>query len=216
MTHRLLTGIIVFALLAAACSDSGATTTTTSPSTTTTTTLVPTTSSTEATTTTTSAPTTTTTVAEETTTTTEAAGETTTTTTRVEATTTTTTIPVADADPDLVPYAGLYRQPTVWNGYLEFLANGVIRAGTNPTNLGITGSWDYDEETDSFTFTDFDFGTGCDGAAGVYERERAPGGGRRIILIDDPCQARVDFIVQPGSECMCFLYNLVEFIDDEE
>jgi hypothetical protein len=103
----------------------------------------------------------------------------------------------------------------VFNGYLEFIATGIIRAGTDPNNLTISGRWDYDEETDYFTFSDFDFGDGCDGAEGVYERERAPGGGRRILLIEDPCQERADFIVQPGSECMCFLYNVAQLPEDD-
>jgi len=170
-------------LVTAACSDSGSANTTaatTTPSSTTTTT--------------------TTTEPEETTTTSEATDETsTTTTTRVEVTTTTTTEPPADADPNLVPWAGLFRQPTAFNGFLDFQSNGVIRAGTSIDSLNITGSWDYDNEEDEFIFTDFDFGAGCAGAEGRYARENARGGGRRILLVSDTCQDRVDFITQPGA-----------------
>ena len=207
--------LTVLLLVAAACSDSAsadtAAATTTSSSTTTTTTLISTTSSS---TTTTSEVTTTTTEPEETTTTSEVTDETsTTTTTRVEATTTTTTEPPADADPDLVPWAGLFRQPTAFNGFLDFQSNGVIRAGTSIDALNITGRWDYDNEEDEFIFTDFDFGAGCAGAEGRYARENAPGGGRRILLVSDTCQDRVDFITQPGSTCQCFLYNRVEIAE---
>lgn len=202
-------------LVAAGCSDSGSTDTTaaaaTSTSTTTTTTLIPTTSSS---TTTPEATTTTTTEPEETTTTTEATDETsTTTTTRVEATTTTTTEPPDDADPNLIPWAGLFRQPTTFNGFLDFQSNGVIRAGTSIDNLDITGRWDYDNEEDEFIFFDFDFGAGCNGAEGRYARETAFGGGRRILLVEDPCEDRVNFITQPGSTCQCFLYNRVEIAE---
>ena len=197
-------------LVFAACSDSSSadtTAATTTSSTTTTTTLVPPTSSTSST----SEATTTTTVAEETTTTSEATDETsTTTTTRVDVTSTTTTKPPPDADPDLVAWAGLFRQPTAFNGFLEFQANGVIRAGTAVDALDITGRWDYDDAEEIFTFTDFDFGAGCDDAEGMYARETAPGGGRRILLIEDPCTDRVNFVTQPGSTCLCFLYLRVE------
>ncbi len=125
-------------------------------------------------------------------------------------------MPSADADPDLVPWAGLFRQPTSFNGFLDFQANGIIRAGTEIDALNISGSWDYDEETDEFLFNDFDFGVGCDGAAGRYVRETARGGGRRIVLVDDPCQDRVDFITQPGAACLCFLYNLVDIAEADE
>jgi len=203
-------------LVTAACSDSGSANTTaattTPSSTTTTTTLVSTTSSSS--TTSEATTTTTTTEPEETTTTSEATDETsTTTTTRVEVTTTTTTEPPADADPNLVPWAGLFRQPTAFNGFLDFQSNGVIRAGTSIDSLNITGSWDYDNEEDEFIFTDFDFGAGCAGAEGRYARENARGGGRRILLVSDTCQDRVDFITQPGSTCQCFLYNRVEIAE---
>ncbi|MCH7584020.1 MAG: hypothetical protein IH941_02535 [Acidobacteria bacterium] len=204
-------------LVTAGCSDSGSTDTTaaaaTSTSTTTTTTLIPTTSS--STTTPEATTTTTTTEPEETTTTSEATDETsTTTTTRVEATTTTTTEPPDDADPNLVPWAGLFRQPTAFNGFLDFQSNGVIRAGTSIDNLDITGRWDYDNEEDEFIFFDFDFGAGCNGSEGRYALETAFGGGRRILLVEDPCEDRVNFITQPGSSCQCFLYNRVEIADD--
>jgi len=221
MSSRLPLLVLALVLVAAACSDSTTTTTTTSSSTTTT--LVPTTSSTEPSTTTTTEPptTTTTTVAEDTTTTTAsedtttttATPEETTTTTRVPLTTTTTTEPPADAIDELIPFSGLFRQPTTFDGFLDFVANGVIRAGTDPNDLSIVGSWSFDPEDDQYTFVDFDFGDGCDGEPGVYARERGLGGGTRIILVDDPCQARVDFIVQPGSDCMCFLYNKAEVPD---
>ena len=201
--------LIALMLIFAACSDSSSadTTAATTSSTTTTTTLVPPTSSTSST-----SEATTTTVVEETTTTSEATDETTT-TTRVENTTTTTTEPPPDADPDLVAWAGLFRQPTTFNGFLDFQANGVIRAGTAVDALDLSGRWDYDEAAEEFTFTNFDFGAGCDGAEGIYARETAPGGGRRILLVEDPCTDRVNFITQPGSTCQCFLYLRV---DEEE
>ena len=195
--------LAVLLLIGTACSDS-ASTDSTAPITT---------SSTTATTapaTTTSPPSSTTSDA---TTTTEP--QTTTTTTQVEATTTT-TMPPADPDPDLVPWAGVFRQPTAFNGFLDFQSNGVILAGTSIDSFTIGGHWDYDEETKEFVFTDFDFGTGCDGAVGRYFRENAAGGGRRILLSEDPCQDRVDFITQPGSNCQCFLYNLVEIVGDTQ
>ncbi len=203
-------------LVTAACSDSGSAdttaATTTPSSTTTTTSLAPTTSS--STTTSEATTTTTTTEPKETTTTSEATDETsTTTTTRVEATTTTTTEPPADADPNLVPWAGLFRQPTAFNGFLDFQSIGVIRAGTSIDNLNIAGRWDYDNEEDEFIFTDFDFGEGCNGSEGRYARETGFGGGRRILLVEDPCEDRVNFITQPGSTCQCFLYNRVEIAE---
>ncbi len=208
--------LIALLLVTAACSDSGSAdttaATTTSSSTTTTTTLVSTTSS--STTTSEATTTTTTTEPEETTTTSEATDETsTTTTTRVEATTTTTTEPPADADPNLVPWAGLFRQPTAFNGFLDFQSNGAIRAGTSIDNLNIAGRWDYDNEEDEFIFFDFDFGEGCNGSEGRYARETGFGGGRRILLVEDPCEDRVDFITQPGSTCQCFLYNRAEIAE---
>ncbi|MEE9206717.1 MAG: hypothetical protein V3U50_07055 [Acidimicrobiia bacterium] len=207
-----LTALLV---VTAACSDSGsadttAATTTSSSTTTTTTMLISTTRASS----TTSEATTTTTEPEETTTTSEGPEETsTTTTTRVEATTTTTTEPPADADPNLIPWAGLFRQPTAFNGFLDFQSTGVIRAGTSIDSFNITGSWDYDNEEDEFIFFDFDFGGGCAGAEGRYARENAAGGGRRILLVEDTCQDRVDFITQPGSTCQCFLYNRVEIAE---
>jgi hypothetical protein len=129
--------------------------------------------------------------------------------------TTTTTAPIPDeADPGLVQFAGLFRQPTVFTGFLEFDPTGVIRAGTAPDELSIEGTWDYDDEADEFIFSDFDFGAGCNGAEGRYARETAFGGGRRILLVDDPCQDRVDFLTQPGSDCRCFVYLRVD-TDDE-
>lgn len=208
----------MFALVAASCSDSGAsqTTVTTVAPTTTTTTLIPTTSSTLPASTTSEANTTTTTTVAETTTTTEAPDETsTTTTTRVSATTTSTTTPPVDADPDLIDWAGLFRQPTSHNGFLDFQATGVILAGTSIDNLDTAGRWDYDDDADEFTFWDFDFGAGCGGAEGRYLRETAFGGGRRISLIEDPCEDRVNFLTQPGSTCQCYLYNRVERVEDD-
>jgi len=234
MRSRPAVALVVVVLVAAACSDSepvDTTAATTTSSATTTTTPLATTSSSattsEATTTTSFIPTTssstttseataaTTTEPEESTTTSEVTDETsTTTTTRVEATTTSTTEPPADADPDLVPWSGLFRQPTAFNGFLDFVSNGVIRAGTSISALNISGRWDYDGTMDGFIFTDFDFGVGCGGAEGRYARETAFGGGRRLLLVEDPCQARVDFIIQPGSTCQCFLYLPVELAEE--
>ncbi len=198
------TAFVALLLAAAACSNSEATDTTagttTTTSSTTTTTLVATTDPS----TTTSVVTTTTTAPEETTTTTSAE------------VTTTTTMPPAEPDPDLVPWAGLFRQPTAFNGFLDFQSNGVIRAGTSVEALNIIGRWDYDETAEEFVFTDFDFGAGCGGAEGRYARESASGGGRRILMVEDPCQDRVDFITQPGSTCHCFLYNRVEIPEVDE
>lgn len=202
MKTRPAVALTALLLVAAACTDAASadtTAATTTSSTTTTTTLIPTTNSS----TTTSEATTTTTTTAPTTTTTVAA-------------TTTTTDPPADADPDLVPWAGLFRQPTSFTGFLDFQANGVIRAGTSFDDLNITGRWDYDETEEQFIFADFDFGEGCNGAEGRYARERARGGGRRILLVDDPCEERVDFITQPGSPCECFVYLEVELPGEDE
>jgi hypothetical protein len=128
-------------------------------------------------------------------------------------TTTSTTEPPPDADPDLVPWAGLFRQPTTYTGFLDFQSNGVILAGNSIDALDISGTWDYDDDTDEFIFSDFDFGAGCFGAKGRYERENAFGGGRRILLVEDPCDDRVNFITQPGSTCQCFVYNRVEIAE---
>jgi len=213
MRTRSTVALIAFVLVAAACSDSESTVTTlaatTSP-TTTTTEPAPTTSSSSSSTTT-EATTTTTTEPADTTTTSEATDETsTTTTTRVAVTTTSTTEPPPDADPDLVLLAGLYRQPTTYTGFLDFQSNGVILAGNSIDALDISGTWDYDDEEDEFIFSDFDFGDGCFGARGSYKKENAFGGGRRILLVEDPCEDRVNFITQPGSTCQCFVYNKVE------
>ena len=217
------TAIIVLVLVAAACSDLESASTTSSTTTSDATTTAATTSTAEATTTvvdtttttaaltTTTAALTTTTVAGDTTTTVPAD---TTTTTRVDVgATTTTTTPPPDADPDLLPWAGLFRQPTAYGGFLEFAANGVIRAGTAVDDLPIVGTWDYDAALDQFVFTDFDFGTGCNGAEGRYDRDAAHGGGRRITLVTDPCLDRVAFITQPGAACQCFVYLEVEQVD---
>lgn len=207
---------VALLLVASGCSGSTSTETTVVPTTTTstTTTTIPATTTapvptSEVTTTTTTS------VPAETTTTSEGAEDTsTTTTTRIVATTTSTTEPPADADPDLVPWAGLFRQPTSYNGFLEFQSNGVVRAGTSIDDLAITGRWDYDDEEDEFIFTDFDFGAGCNGAVGRYARETSLGGGRRILLVEDECTDRVDFLTQPGSTCQCFLYNRVELAEE--
>ncbi len=159
-------------------------------------------------TTTTTVAATTSTVAGDTTTTVPAD---TTTTSRVDVgVTTTTTTPPADADPALVPWAGLFRQPTAYGGFLEFAANGVIRAGLAVDDLPIVGTWGYNAGAEQFIFTNFDFGSGCNGAEGRYHRESAPGGGRRITLVADPCVDRVNFITQPGAPCQCFVYLEVE------
>jgi len=112
-----------------------------------------------------------------------------------------------------VAWAGIFRQPTSFDGFLDFQSNGVIRAGTAIDDLPITGRWAYNDPDDEFTFTDFDFGAGCDGAEGRYSRETTRAGGRLISLVEDPCQARVDFITQPGAPCQCFLYNRVELAE---
>jgi hypothetical protein len=208
MRTRFAVALIAFVLVAAACSDSESTATTaaTTTSSTTTTTAAPTTSS--STTTTTEVTTTTTTEPADTTTTSEATDETsTTTTTRVAVTTTSTTEPPPDADPDLVRWAGLFRQPTSFDGFLDFQSNGIIWAGTSIDFLDISGTWDYDDDTDEFIFSDFDFGAGCFGARGRYATENAFGGGRRILLVEDPCEDRVNFITQPGSTCQCSKKN---------
>ena len=214
MRTRSTVALIAFVLVAAACSDSESadTTAATTSSTTTTTEAVATTSST--TTTTEATTTTTTTTPADTTTTSEGTDETsTTTTTRVDVTTTSTTEPPPDADPDLVAWAGLFRQPTAFTGFLDFQSNGVVRAGNSIDALDISGTWDYENEEDEFIFSDFDFGAGCFGAEGRYARENAFGGGRRILLVEDPCDDRVNFITQPGSSCQCFLYNKVEIAE---
>ena len=215
MRTRFAVALIAFVLIAAACSDSESAATTvaaTTSSTTATTEAATTTSS--STTTTEATTTTTTTEPADTTTTSEATDETsTTTTTRIDVTTTSTTEPPPDADPDLVPWAGLFRQPTAFTGFLDFQSNGVIRAGTSIDALDISGTWDYDSDAKEFIFSDFDFGAGCFGAEGRYARENAFGGGRRILLVEDPCVDRVEFITQPGSSCQCFLYNKVEIAE---
>ena len=214
MRTRSTVALIAFVLVAAACSDSESTATTlaaTTSTTTTTTEPAPTTSSSS---TTTEATTTTTTEPVDTTTTSEATDETsTTTTTRVDVTTTSTTEPPPDADPLLVHWAGLFRQPTTYTGFLDFQSNGVILAGNSIDALDISGTWDYDDDTNEFIFSDFDFGAGCFGAKGRYEREDAFGGGRRILLVEDPCDDRVNFLTQPGSTCQCFVYNKVEIAE---
>ena len=150
---------------------------------------------------------------EETTTTTEVTGDTLpgeeTTTTVVEIVTAT-TLPPADADPDLIPWAGLFRQPTAYGWFLDLRSNGEVRTGTSLDALDLEGRWDYDEGSSEIRFTDFDFGDGCDGAAGRYLREAARGGGRRLILVDDPCAARAAFLVEMAAPCQCLVYLRVD------
>lgn len=204
------------ALVAAACTGSSAETTTTTTQATTTTT---TTSSTVATTTTTTEPptttteqTTTTTTATTlaTTTTTEGDGETTTTTSTTLAPPTSSSTTIATVDPDLEPWAGVFRQPTGYDGYMQLRADGVVRAGYDFADMPFEGTWDYDGSNDSIVFTDFDIEGDCDGATGRYSRDTAPGGGMTLTLIEDPCQERIDYITQPGSTCRCFTWLRVE------
>lgn len=210
---RLRSSLATFALVLAACSGGDAVTTTTSEATTTTSSTTTTEATTTTTTSTTTTTTTTTTVPETTTTTaatdTTLPGEETTTTTLVE-TTTETTAPPANAIPELVPLAGLFRQSTTFGGFLDFGADGTIRAGDAHDDLPITGTWDHDPGPDDFVFTDFDFGDGCDGAEGRYHREIARGGGRRLVLVDDPCEERAAWLVQMESPCECLVYLRVE------
>ncbi len=214
MISRPTVALAAMLLFAAACTDSETTETTAAPTTTapttTTTTLAPTTTATAPTTTatptTTTAPTSTTTT---TTTTTEAPDESSTTTTRVPLTTTTTTAPPADADPDLLPYAGLWRQPTSFNGFLLLEANGQLSTGSSPDDLPLTGEWDIVDG--DLIITGLDLGiAGCGDAVGHYDLERPRSGGLRILLIEDPCQNRIDYLTQPGSTCQCFLYLPVD------
>ncbi|WKZ83438.1 MAG: hypothetical protein QY307_04120 [Acidimicrobiia bacterium] len=197
--HRALSLSAGLALLLAACSGSAASTpaTTDPPGTT-----VPTTS-------------TSTTVPDAAATTTSEAPATTTTSTTVASTTTSSTIPLP-VDPDLEPWAGLFRQPTTFTGYLLFEPNGVVRAGEAVDNLPVIGRWDYDEAADAIVFSDFDFGDGCGGEQGRYARDSAPGGSRRLTLIEDPCTARVEWLIQAESSCQCLIYLRVDLPEDAE
>lgn len=187
------------ALLLAACSGSAASTPTTTEAAGTT---VPTT-------------TTSTTVPDAAITTTSEAATTTTTSTTVAPTTTSSTIPLP-VDPDLEPWAGLFRQPTTFGGYLLFEPNGVVRTGEAVDDLPIVGRWNYDAATDAIVFFDFDFGEGCGGEEGRYARDSAPGGGRRLTLVEDPCTARVEWLIQSESSCQCLIYLRVDLPEDAE
>jgi hypothetical protein len=239
MKVRLL--VSVFALVVAACSGSSTddTTTTTRATTTseaTTTTVEGTTTTTEETTTTTeettttTEETTTTTVSEDSTTTTSEGedttttteGDTTTTSEATEETTTTTSFPpppttssttIAAADPDLEQWAGIFRQPTAFPNFVQFRADGVLRAGSAFDSMPFEGTWDYDADTATFV-VDIDVGgTTCDGATGTYARSTAPGGGRTLTLVDDPCEDRVQFFTLPGSPCACMTW--LEVVEPE-
>lgn len=233
MRIRLL--LTVFALLVAACSGSSADETTTSTAATTsteaTTTTVAETTTTVAETTTTEATTTTTTEPEDTTTTSEGEGDTTTTTAADDTTTTTggetettfpptpttssTTIPEASIRDDLVEWEGVFRQPTAYPGFIQFRADGVVRAGFAFDDMPFEGTWDYDGAADAFVFSDFDLGgSSCGDAEGRYARDTAPGGGRTLTLIDDPCQSRVDFLTLPDSPCQCMTWLRV--VEEDE
>ncbi len=213
MTTRLAVALAVLALVAASCTGSAAPTTMAS---TTTTTLAPTTTTTAATTTTvpptttSSTTTTTTTVPPTTTSTTEAPEEsTTTTTTRVAATTTSTTEPPENADPDLIPFAGLWRQPTMFNVFLQLEATGELFTGSSPESLPLTGAWDIVD--DELVISGLDLGIdGCGNAVGRYDIEEPRSGGIRVLLIEDECVNRVNYLTQPGSTCQCFLYLRVD------
>jgi hypothetical protein len=219
--------VAVLALLVASCSDSSADDTTTTTAATTTTTIDSTTT-TESTTTTTTAitttteETTTTTSAAETTTTTE--GDTTTTTVGEGGDTTTTTFPppptttsttIGTTNAILEPWAGVYRQPTAFGGFMQLRADGVVRAGDAFDNMPFEGVWAYNTIEDVIVFNEFDVGGGsCDDAEGRYARDTAPGGGLTLTLVDDPCGDRVAFLTLPGAECQCMTWLAVTEPED--
>lgn len=221
--------IVVFALLVAACSGSSAddTTTTTAETTTseaptttesTTTTVADTTTSEAATTTapedtttTTEGDTTSTTLEGDTTTTTGGEGDTSTTTTSFPPTPTTSSTTLANVDPDLEPFAGVYRQPTAYPYFMELRADGVVRAGTAYDSMPFEGTWDHEAAGDVFVFMNFDIGGGdCGGADGRYARETARGGGTTLTLIEDPCDSRVAVFTLPGADCLCMTWLPVD------
>ena len=212
MTTRLTVALAFLTLVAASCTDSA--TTTTAATTTTSTTAAPTTTVSTTTTTvpptTTVSTTTTTTVPQTPSSTTEAPEEsTTTTTTRVAATTSSTTEPPPDADPDLIPYAGLWRQPTMFKVFLQLEATGELFTGSSPDSLPLTGTWDIVD--DELVISGLDLGIdGCGDAVGRYDIEEPRSGGIRVLLIEDDCVNRVNYLTQPGSTCQCFLYLRVD------
>ena len=223
---RLRSIAVALLLLVAACSDSSTSTTTTAPATSTSTSTSTTTTEAEETTTTTTAEeTTTTTGVEETTTTTE---QETTSTTDAEGedetettfpptpTTSSTTIPDGDVDDALIGWAGVFRAPTGYDRFIQFRADGVVRAGTAFDSMPFEGSWDVDPATSTIILSGFDIGgTGCGDTEGRYTATRARGGGRTLTLDDDPCGDRVAFLTLPGAECACMTWlRVVEAEDD--